>query len=186
MVAGAALMSVTTKRECCTSIPYNGLRRSDFANIDVEDIARADEGLVIQVRKGKTDQQRKGRKIGIPYGKYEETCPVTAVFEWLVVSRICSGPLFRAITKSDKPRSTRLSAQVVGLIVKRYCGLIGKRVPRFGAHSLRSGFVTSAAIAGAAERHIQAQSGHLSRTMLRKYIREAQVFRDNAFKRLDL
>ena len=164
----------------------SSLRRSDIVNIDIEDVSRAKEGLVIQVRKGKTDQMRKGRKIGIPYGKYAESCPVIAVFEWLIASGLSEGPLFRSMTKNEKPRATRMSAQVVALIVKKYCSLIGKKTSKFAAHSLRSGFVTSAAIAGVTERHIQNQSGHLSSTMLRRYIREAKVFRENAFKSLDL
>jgi len=138
------------------------------------------------VRKGKTDQKREGRKIGIPYGKDPLTCPVRALCEWIAAAQITSGPLFRAVTKFGRPRPTRLCDRVVAEIVKKYCKQIGKRVPLFSGHSLRAGFATSAAIAGASERSIQKQTGHASVNVLRRYIREAEMFRDNALSKLDL
>ncbi|MGZ5950265.1 MAG: site-specific integrase [Isosphaeraceae bacterium] len=161
-------------------------RRSDLVNLDIEDLAKADEGLVLMVRKGKTDQKRQGRKIGIPYGKDPLTCPVRALCEWIAEAQITSGPLFRAVTKFGRPRPTRLCDRVVAEIVKKYCKQIGKRVPLFSGHSLRAGFATSAAIAGASERSIQKQTGHASVNVLRRYIREAEMFRDNALSKLDL
>ena len=161
-------------------------RRSDLVNLDIEDLAKADEGLVLMVRKGKTDQKREGRKIGIPYGKDPLTCPVRALCEWIAEAQITSGPLFRAVTKFGRPRPTRLCDRVVAEIVKKYCKQIGKRVPLFSGHSLRAGFATSAAIAGASERSIQKQTGHASVNVLRRYIREAEMFRDNALSKLDL
>ncbi len=164
----------------------SSLRRSDISNLDVEDISKAEEGLVLMVRKEKTDQERRGRKVGLPYGKHPETCAVRALCHWIEVSGLRSGPLFRAVTKFDKPRQTRMSAQTVALIVKKYCSLIGKSSRNFGGHSLRAGFATSAAMAGASERSIQKQTGHASVEVLRRYIREAEVFRDNALAQLDL
>jgi integrase len=79
-----------------------------------------------------------------------------------------------------------MSDRVVAEIVKRYCRFIGKRVPFFSGHSLRAGFATSAALAGASERSIQKQTGHASLAVLRRYIREAEIFRDNAFSKLSL
>ena len=143
-------------------------RRSDLVNLDIEDLAKADEGLVLMVRKGKTDQKREGRKIGIPYGKDPLTCPVRALCEWIAEAQITSGPLFRAVTKFGRPRPTRLCDRVVAEIVKKYCKQIGKRVPLFSGHSLRAGFATSAAIAGASERSIQKQTGHASVNVLRQ------------------
>src|SRR5512135_2979976 len=160
--------------------------RSDLVNLDVDDLAKADEGLVLMVRKGKTDQKREGRKIGIPYGKDPSTCPVRVLCEWITAAEITSGPLFRAVTKFGRVRQTRLSDRIVAEIVKKYCALIGKRVPLFSGHSLRAGFATSAAIAGASERSIQKQTGHASVNVLRRYIREAEMFRDNALSKLDL
>ena len=135
------------------------------------------------VRKGKTDQKREGRKIGIPYGKDPLTCPARALCEWIAEAQITSGPLFRAVTKFGRVRPTRLSDRVVAEIVKKYCASIGKQVPLFSGHSLRAGFATSAAIAGASERSIQKQTGHASVNILRRYIREAEMFRDNALSK---
>ena len=89
---------------------------------DVEDISKADEGLVVTITKGKTDQKREGRKIGIPFGIDPLTCPVLALCEWLEQARIYSGPIFRAMTKEQRPRSTRMSDRVVAEVVKQYCG----------------------------------------------------------------
>ena len=132
------------------------------------------------VRKGKTDQKREGRKIGIPYGKDPVTCPVR-ILRMDCQAQITSGPLFRAVTKFGRPRPTRLCDRVVAEIVKKYCKQIGKRFPLFSGHSLRAGFATSAAIAGASERSIQKQTGHASVNVLRRYIREAEMFRITRF-----
>lgn len=162
------------------------LRRSDLVNLDVEDLSKADEGLIIMVRKGKTDQVRNGRKIAIPFGQNPETCPVTAVLAWINMAGINRGPLFRGMTKFDRPREARLSDRIVAEIVKKHCKALGKRASLFSGHSLRSGFATSAAIAGASERSIQKQTGHANLNVLRRYIRDAEVFRDNAVSKLDL
>lgn len=162
------------------------LRRSDLVNLDVEDISKADEGIVILIRKGKTDQKRIGRKVGILFGKDPETCPVRALCLWLDAAMIEEGPAFRAVTKFQRARPTRLSDKYVAEIVKRYCALIGKRVSLFSGHSLRAGFATSAAVGGASEHSIQKQTGHASLKVLRRYIREAEMFRDNAMKKIDL
>lgn len=168
-------------------IGFSGaLRRSDLVNLDVGDISKADEGLILVVRKEKTDQKREGRKIGIPFGQDALTCPVKAVCEWLLAAKIDAGPIFRGVTRWDRPSPTRLSDRVVAEIVKLYCGRIGKSVKNFSGHSLRAGFATSAAIAGASERSIQKQTGHASLLVLRRYIREAEMFRENAMHLLDL
>lgn len=164
----------------------SSLRRSDISNLDFEDISKAEEGLVLMIRKEKTDQKRLGRKVGLPYGKYPETCAIRALCHWIEASQLRSGPLFRAVTKFDKPRQTRMSSGTVATIVKKYCDLIGKSPRNMSGHSLRSGFATSAAMAGASERSIQNQTGHASVEVLRRYIREAEIFRDNALKTLDL
>lgn len=167
-------------------IGFSGaFRRSDLVNLDVEDLSTADEGLVITIRKGKTDQKREGRKIGIPYGEEDVTCPVKALMKWLDAAQIDSGPVFRAVTKFERPRPTRLSDQVVAETVKRYCSLIGKKTAHFSGHSLRAGFATSAAVAGASERSIQKQTGHANLNILRRYIRDGEIFKDNAFNKLN-
>ena len=128
----------------------------------------------------------KGRQIGIPYGQDPKTCPVKALMDWLEVSRIEEGPVFRGVTKYERPSSNRLSDRFVAEIVKKYCALIGKKDTHFSGHSLRSGFATSAAIAGASERAIQKQTGHANLNILRKYTKEAEMFKENAFNKLDL
>ena len=162
------------------------MRRRELVSLDVEDLALAPEGLVISINKSKTDQTHRGRKVGIPYGAHESTCPVRAVLRWLEQSRLSDGPLFRGVTKHGTVRTTRLTDQIVANIVKRYAKAIGKYASRFSAHSLRAGFITSAAIAGVQERSIQDQSGHQSVTVLRRYIRDACIFRHNAAAKVGL
>lgn len=162
------------------------MRRRDLVSLDIQDLALALQGLVVSIKRGKTDQTGKGRKIGIPYGKYEATCPVKAILRWLKESKLSEGPLFRGITKHGAVRTTRLTDQIVADIVKRYTKAIGKYAGRFSAHSLRAGLITSAAIAGVPERAIQDQSGHQSVTILRRYIRDACIFRCNAAAKVGL
>ncbi len=162
------------------------MRRRELVGLDVHDLALAPEGLVLSINKSKTDQTHAGRKIGIPYGLHQTTCPVQAVLRWLECSRLADGPLFRGITKHGAVRTTRLTDQIVADIVKRYAKAIGKYATRFSAHSLRAGFITSAAIAGVPERAIQDQSGHQSVTILRRYIRDACIFRFNAAAKVGL
>jgi integrase len=162
------------------------MRRRELVSLDIQDLALAPEGLVVSVNKSKTDQIHKGRKIGIPYGQFDHTCPVRAVLRWLEESKLSNGPLFRGVTKHGAVRTTRLTDQIVADIVKRYTKAIGKYPGRFSAHSLRAGFITSAAIAGVPERAIQDQSGHQSVTILRRYIRDACIFRFNAAAKVGL
>ena len=162
------------------------MRRRELVSLDIQDLALAPEGLVLSVNQSKTDQTRKGRKLGIPHGVHEATCPVRAVLRWIEQSKLADGPLFRGITKHGAVRTTRLTDQIVADIVKRYTKEIGKYASRFSAHSLRSGFITSAAIAGVPERAIQDQSGHQSVTVLRRYIRDACIFRFNAAAKVGL
>ena len=126
-----------------------GLRRNELVGLDVEDLEEVEEGLVIHIRHSKTDQTGKGLKKGVPYGKNRATCPVRAVVSWLRTAGILEGPVFRAVTKDERPRRTRLAAQTVALVVKDAFRLIGKRARDYSAHSLRSGLVTAAAIGGA-------------------------------------
>ena len=162
------------------------MRRRELVGLDVQDLALAPEGLVISINQSKTDQTRKGRKLGIPYGAHEATCPVRAVLRWLEQAKLGDGPIFRGVTQHGAVRTTRLTDQIVADIVKRYTKAIGKYASRFSAHSLRAGFITSAAIAGVPERAIQDQSGHQSVTILRRYIRDACIFRFNAAAKVGL
>lgn len=162
------------------------MRRRELVELDFEDVGLTDEGLVIMIRHGKTDQVREGRKIGIPFGTHEETCPVRALGRWLAATNISSGPIFRGFTKHGHVRATRLTDQVVAAVVKKYVSAIGKDPKRFAGHSLRAGLATAAAIAGVSERAIQDQTGHKSLLMLRRYIRDGSLFRDNAAGKVGL
>lgn len=161
-------------------------RRSELAAIDIEDITTSDEGIVVMINGSKTDQKREGRKVAIPFGKNKESCPVTALLDWVEASNITEGPLFRGIMNVGRPRYNRMSDKTVADIVKKYSVLIGKPVKSFSGHSLRAGLATSAAMAGASEASIQKQTGHKSLLVLRRYIRDASLFRENVADKLGL
>ncbi|MHB1447429.1 MAG: site-specific integrase [Acidimicrobiales bacterium] len=153
-------------------------RRSELAALNVEDITDTDEGLVVTVRRSKTDQAGAGRKLGIPYGSNPATCPVRAFRAWLEVAELRSGPLFPRIDRAG--RGQPMSAQAVAIVVKRAAGRAGLDAADFAGHSLRAGLATSAAAAGVSERVIAEQTGHRSMAVLRRYIREGSLFRENA------
>jgi site-specific recombinase XerD len=155
-------------------------RRSELVGLDVADVEEVAEGLAVTIRRSKTDQEGEGRKIGIPYGSHPETCPVRAVRAWLEVSEISSGPLFRPIDRHGNLKPARLSDRAVALVVKRRAQAAGLNPESFAGHSLRAGLATAAAAAGVPERAIMAQTGHKSLPILRRYIREGSIFRDNA------
>jgi site-specific recombinase XerD len=154
-------------------------RRSELVALDAADVAITREGLVVTIRRSKTDQEAEGRKIGIPYTSHLETCPVRSCQEWLEKSGITEGPLFRPIDRFDKMASIRLSAAAVADIVKKYAASVGLDATEFAGHSLRSGLATSAAMAGASERSIMKQTGHRSEKMVRRYIKDGSLFREN-------
>ena len=155
-------------------------RRSELVALDAGDVQITREGLVVSIRRSKTDQEAEGRKIGIPYASHVETCPIRSLQEWLEKSGITEGSLFRPINRHGKMAATRLSAAAVGQIVKRYAAAVGLDASEFAGHSLRSGLATSAAAAGASERSIMRQTGHRSEKMVRRYIKDGSLFRENA------
>lgn len=157
-----------------------GFRRSELVGLDRADVEMTIEGVVVTLRKSKTDQEGAGRKIGIPYGSKPATCPARALTRWLEVSRITEGPLFRPINRHSQIQPARLSDKAVALVVKRHAEAAGLDPSRYAGHSLRAGLATSAAAAGASERAIMNQTGHRSEKMVRKYIRDGSLFRDNA------
>lgn len=163
-----------------------GLRRSELVALDIEDLALSDEGLAVVIRKSKTDQTGRGRTIGIGFGKNEDTCPIHALKNWLEVSGISSGRLFCPIDQWGYQSTTRLTDQSVRLILKESLKRAGISQKGFSGHSLRAGFVTVAAINGASERDIQKTTGHVSLEVLRRYIRDADIFRQSASKKLGL
>ena len=156
------------------------LRRSEVVRLTAADIQFVDAGLVIQLRRSKTDQEGAGFSKGLPYGTLAETCPVRALRRWLDAAEITSGPLFRPIGRYGTIGTAALHPQGVVRAVKRAARLIGLEVSDLSGHSLRSGLATTAAQAGVSERVIMAQTGHTDVRSVRRYIRESSLFRENA------
>ena len=163
-----------------------GFRRNEIVSLDVEDLDFVFEGLKITVKKSKTDQFGEGLTKGIPHFDNKLYCPVTSIRRWLNISKIKNGPLFRRFSKGSKLSENRLTDQTVALIIKQYLDLAGINSSNYSGHSLRSGFATSAAEAGAEERSIMAMTGHKSTEMVRRYIKEANLFKNNALNKLKI
>jgi site-specific recombinase XerD len=161
-------------------------RRSELVALDVADCSFSNDGLTITLRRSKTDQEGQSRKVGIPYGSNPDTCPVRTVQGWLELAGIAGGPLFCSITRHGQVQPERLSAIDVARVVKKLARRAGLDPARFAGHSLRAGHATSAAIAGASERSIMNQTGHRSVQMVRRYIRDGSLFRDNSAGKLGL
>lgn len=160
-------------------------RRSELVALQFEDVQFTSDGLVVTLRRSKTDQEGEGRKVGIPYGSNPDTCPVRALKEWLETAAIESGPLFRSITRHGRIGAS-MSGCAVALVVKQYASDAGLERASVAGHSLRAGLATSAAIAGASERSIMNQTGHRSAQMVRRYIRDASLFHENAAAKVGL
>ncbi len=152
-------------------------RRAELVALDVEDIKEVPEGLVVMLRRSKVDQEGEGRKVGIPKARRARLCPVAAVKAWTTAAGISAGPLFRPVDRWGKLRPEgRLSDRAVALVVQRVAKRAGIDPANLAGHSLRSGFCTEAARAGASERAIMSQTGHKSTTTLRGYIRDGGMF----------
>lgn len=153
-------------------------RRSELAALDVTDIELRPEGALVTLRRSKTDQEGKGRRVAVRPGTRAETCPIAALRAWLDV-RGNEGPLFVSVDRFGRQRH-RLRGADVALVVKARARAAGLDVSRLSGHSLRSGLATSAAAAGKSERSIMATTGHVSVTMARRYIKNADYFKDVA------
>ena len=151
-----------------------GFRRSELVNIDYEDVDFVSEGIKIFIKKSKTDQSGEGMIKAIPYFDNQKFCPVIAIKNWIELNNLKSGKIFNI---SDKN---------VALIIKKYANLAGLDSEKYAGHSLRSGFATSAAEAGAEERNIMTMTGHKSTEMVRRYIKEANLFKNNALNKIKL
>ena len=151
-----------------------GFRRSELVSIEFEDVEFVREGLKIFVRRSKTDQSGEGMTKGIPYFTNPEYCPVVSIKKWIEESKIQSGKIF---DMSDKN---------VALIIKKYAALAGLDHRKYSGHSLRSGFATSTAELGAEERSIMAMTGHKTTQMVRRYIKEANLFKNNALNKIKI
>ncbi len=161
-------------------------RRSELVGLSVGDCAFGKDGLTVTLRRSKTDQAGAGRKIGIPYGSNPDTCPVRTMQSWIEQAAISAGPLFRSINRHGQVQPGALSGIDVARVVKKLAERAGLDSAKYAGHSLRSGHATSAAIAGASERSIMNQTGHRSVQMVRRYIREGSLFRENSAGKLGL
>ncbi len=156
------------------------LRRSELVGLEVADVTEGADGLTLRLRRSKTDQEGAGRTVGVPYGSNLATCPVRAWRAWLEVSGITEGAAFRPVDRHGHIGATRLRAPAVALVLKRHAARAGLDPGEVAGHSLRAGLATSAAAAGVPERVIAEQTGHKGTAMLRRYIREGSLFRENA------
>ena len=168
-------------------------RRSELVALDVEDLREDPEGLRVTVRKSKVDQEGRGFEKAIPTGRFIQ--PVRLVREWLDAAGIVSGPVFRPVSRSGRVRKSadhsapprqsdakppRLTTQSVADIIKRYCTAAGLDASTFGAHSLRAGYITTAAERGADLARIMDQSGHRDPRTVVGYIRRANAFKGHS------
>ena len=151
-----------------------GFRRSELVAIVYEDVEFVSEGVKIFVKRSKTDQSGEGMTKGIPYFSNPDYCPVISLKNWIEKSEIKSGKIFDMSDKS------------VALTVKKYTGIAGLDSNKYSGHSLRSGFATSTAELGAEERSIMAMTGHKTTQMVRRYIQEANLFKNNALNKIKL
>ena len=163
-----------------------GFRRNEIVTLNYEDLDFVPEGLKILIRRSKTEQFGEGFTKALPYFDNPQYCPVASLKKWIEISKISSGPVFRGISKGSKMSENRLTDQTVALLIKKYLNLIGIDSKNYSGHSLRSGFATSAAESGAEERSIMAMTGHKSTEMVRRYIKEANLFKNNALNKIKL
>ena len=161
-----------------------GFRRTELTSINHEDLEFVPEGLKITIKRSKTDQYGQGMIKGLPYFNNETYCPIINLKKWLEISKIKSGPIFRRFSKGSSLTDKRLTDQSVVLLMKKYLNLAGIENKNFAGHSLRSGFATVAADSGADERSIMAMTGHKTTQMVRRYIREANIFKNNALNKI--
>jgi len=153
-------------------------RRSELAGLDVEDLAFCSEGLRATLRRSKTDQEGVGRVVGIPTSVDPAMCPVRAVRSWLDAAKLTNGPVFREVGRYGRLGEARLANRVVGSVVKRAASAVGLDPSKLAGHSLRAGYATSAAQAGKPVFAIQRQTGHKSVTMVSRYVRAVDLFKD--------
>ena len=161
-----------------------GFRRNEIVSLDFEDIEFVFEGMKITLKKSKTDQYGQGLIKGIPHFENSLYCPVNNLKKWINISKIKKGPIFVKFSKGSKLTNQRLTDQSIALIIKSYLIQAGIASQNYSGHSLRSGFATSAAEGGAEERSIMAMTGHKSTEMVRRYIKEANLFKNNALNKI--
>jgi site-specific recombinase XerD len=163
-----------------------GFRRNEIVSLDYDDLDFVPEGVKINIKRSKTDQFGEGFTKALPYFDSSQYCPVISLKNWLDISKITSGPVFRRFLKGSKLSENRLTDQTVAILIKEYLNLAGINSKNYSGHSLRSGFATTAAESGVEERNIMAMTGHKSTEMVRRYIKEANLFKNNALNKIKI
>ena len=163
-----------------------GFRRNEIVSLDFDDLDFVPEGLKITLRRSKTDQFGEGFTKALPYFDNSQYCPVVSLKKWIQITKITAGPVFRRFSKGSRLSNKRLTDQTVALLIKEYLNLAGINSKNYSGHSLRSGFATSAAESGVEERNIMAMTGHKSTEMVRRYIKEANLFKNNALNKIKI
>ena len=153
-----------------------GFRRSELVSILKEDVELVDEGVKILIKKSKTDQSGEGSIKAIPYFQNQEFCPVIALKKYMTLKKF----------NSNSEKIFKLSDKSVALIIKKYAQIAGLDPTKYAGHSLRSGFATTAAEFGAEERNIMTMTGHKTTQMVRRYIQEANLFKNNALNKIKI
>ena len=153
-----------------------GFRRSELVSILKEDVELVDEGVKILIKKSKTDQSGEGSIKAIPYFQNQEFCPVIALKKYMSLKKF----------NSNSEKIFKLSDKSVALIIKKYAQIAGLDPTKYAGHSLRSGFATTAAEFGAEERNIMTMTGHKTTQMVRRYIQEANLFKNNALNKIEI
>jgi integrase len=157
----------------------SAMRRSELVALTVEDLEETDRGLLVTVRRSKTDQEGHGQQRAIVPGRKAERCPVRALNAWLEAAGINTGPVFRSVTRHGAVGGS-LSTVAVGQVVKEHAKRAGLNPSEFSGHSLRAGFITNAAEQGATADRIMDHTGHRSHAMVRVYTRRSDAFADHA------
>jgi integrase len=159
---------------------WGALRRSELVALDVIDLAEAREGLDVRVRKSKTDQEGTHHPVAVPYRPEEPVCPVRAWQAWRSAAGLIAGPAFRSISTHGRLLDGRLPANRVNAIVKNAVARLGEDPERYSAHSLRAGFITSAAKKRVPEWAIRRHTRHQTPRVMEGYIRVATRWDENA------
>lgn len=156
-----------------------GFRRSELVGLNVADLEHVRQGLIVTLKRSKTDQEGRGRRIGVPYGRSRH-CPVEAIENWVAAANIDTGSIFRPVSRHNKISASALSGDAVSVVVRERVAAIGMEPTGYSGHSLRAGFATSAAQAGVSSAKIRLQTGHASDAVLSRYIRDGELFVGNA------
>ena len=153
-----------------------GFRRSELVNIYHEDVEFVPEGVKILIKRSKTDQSGEGAVKAIPYFDNQEFCPVITLKNYINCK----------LVDKNQGKIFEISDKSVALIIKKYAEMAGLDPSKYAGHSLRSGFATTAAEFGAEERNIMTMTGHKTTQMVRRYIQEANLFKNNALNKIKL